>query len=88
MLQLKGHKQESKFHSLFNIRAWVKNHTAGDGESEGRILTLAEQEQRGLELQFAGSIISFNCITVDTDNCLGQGILFTLYRNRVKKCVD
>ena len=73
MLQLKGLEQESKLYSQFKKRAWVKKHTAGDGESVERILTLVEEEQRGLELQFAGSIIRFNCITVDTDNCLGQG---------------
>ena len=48
----------------------------GDGgvDEEKEALTLTREEQRELELQFAGSIIQFSKLTVDTDNCLGQGI--------------
>ena len=43
-----------------------------DGEKE--VLTLSREKQRELELHFAGSIIQFSKLTVDTNNCLGQGI--------------
>ena len=49
----------------------------GDGGGfegdEQEVLTLPEREQRELELQFAGCIVPFSSLTVDTDNCLGQG---------------
>ena len=47
----------------------------GDGgvDEEEEVLTLPREEQRELELQFTGSIIEFSNLTVDTDNCLGQG---------------
>ena len=46
----------------------------GGVDEEKEVLTLPREEQRELELQFAGSIIQFSKLTVDTDNCLGQGI--------------
>ena len=48
-----------------NMKTLLQKKTAGDGESEERVLTLSKEEQRELEIQFAGLVICFNCITVD-----------------------
>ena len=75
-LQLQGLEERGKLHP--SVKSEHENSsskkTAGDGESEERVLTLSKEEQRELEIQFAGSVIHFNCITVDSENSLGQGV--------------
>ena len=46
----------------------------GLNDSGEEVLTLPEAEKRELELQFGSSVIQFSSLTVDIDNCLGQGM--------------
>jgi hypothetical protein len=51
------------------------------GYKEGQevVLRLPERELKELQLQFAGSIVQFTNLTMDTENCLGQGAFGKVY---------
>ena len=60
--------------------SWMINNYYLGGESgykEGQevVLRLPERELKELQLQFAGSIVQFTNLTMDTENCLGQGCI-------------
>ena len=47
----------------------------GHKEEQEVVLRLPERELKELQLQFAGSIVQFTNLTMDTENCLGQGCI-------------
>ncbi|CAI8029750.1 Hepatocyte growth factor receptor [Geodia barretti] len=48
-------------------------------KEEQEVLRLPERELKQLQLQFAGSIVQFSNLTMDTENCLGQGAFGKVY---------
>ena len=49
-------------------------------------MTLPEGGQGELELQFAGSVVEFSSLTVDTGSCLGQGMYIRYNEVRRHTC--